>query len=196
LTTRSLTSNDTTTVRTYSYENGSDFKLLTGVTDERGVRYTTWTYDGQGRTISSEHAGGAEKTLVSYNADGSSTVTNALSKKTTYRFQVIQGVKRITAIEGEPSANCPNSNSTFTYDERGLLKTKTDNKGHVTTYDYNERGLEVSRTEAAGTAQARTITTEWHPEFFLPATVTEPDRITQYTYDAQGRQTSQSVIQR
>lgn len=184
------------TQRQFHYEDARDAKLLTGITDERGVRYATWSYDDQGRAISSEHADGAEKVSVSYNADGSSTITNELGKNTIYRFADIGGVKRVTAIEGEPSANCPNSNSTFTYDERGLLKTKTDNKGHLTTFDYNERGLEVSRTEATGTPQARTITTEWHPDWFLPVTVTEPTRITQYTFDAQGRQLSQSVTQR
>ncbi|BBP81496.1 hypothetical protein PHLH8_11380 [Pseudomonas sp. Pc102] len=190
------TANGIHSKRTYSYGVKSAPNLLTDITDERGIRYATWTYDDQGRAISSEHAGGAERTLVSYNADGSSTVTNALGKRTTYRFQTIQGIRRITAIEGEPSANCPNSNSTFTYDDRGLVKTRTDNKGNITTFDYNDRGLEVSRTEAFGTPQARTITTTWHPTLFLPATVTEPDRITTYSYDDQGRPLSQSVSQR
>ncbi|MDH0336616.1 DUF6531 domain-containing protein, partial [Metapseudomonas otitidis] len=131
------------TPRIYHYEDQHNANLLTGITDERGIRYATWTYDDQGRAISSEHAGGAEKVTVAYNADSSSTVTNALGKRTTYRFQTIQGIRRITAIEGEPSANCPNSNATFTYDDRGLVKTRTDNKGHVTTFDYNDRGLEV-----------------------------------------------------
>ncbi len=188
--------NGVVTSSKYSYEDPHNVGLLTGITDERGIRYATWTYDDQGRAISSEHAGGAERTLVSYNADGSSTVTNALGKRTTYRFQTIQGIRRITAIEGEPSANCPNSNSTFTYDDRGLVKTRTDNKGNVTTFDYNDRGLEVSRTEAFGTPQARTVTTEWHPTLFLPATVTEPDRVTSYSYDVQGRLTGQATTQR
>ncbi|WNF48421.1 DUF6531 domain-containing protein [Pseudomonas sp. SG20056] len=181
--------------RTFHYEDPRNNGWLTGITDERGVRYATWAYDDKGRAISSEHAGGVDKVMVSYNADGSSTVTNELGKNTVYRFTTISGTKRVVAVDGEASANCPNSNSTFTYDTRGLLKTKTDNKGHLTTYDYNARGLEVSRTEAAGTAQARTTTTEWHPTLFLPVTVTEPSRITTYTYDAQGRQLSQSVTQ-
>ncbi|MCU9951112.1 DUF6531 domain-containing protein [Pseudomonas sp. PDM13] len=182
--------------RTYHYDPTPGSRLLTGITDERGIRFATWTYDDQGRAISSEHAGGAERTLVNYNADGSSTVTNALGKRTTYRFQTIQGIRRITTIEGEPSANCPNSNSTFTYDDRGLVKTRTDNKGNVTRFDYNERGLEVSRTEAYGTPQARTVTTEWHPTLFLPVTITEPDRTTRYSYDTQGRLIGQTTTQR
>ena len=185
-----------TTERRFHYEDSRNNALLTGITDELGVRYATWRYDAQGRAISSEHAGGAEKMGVAYNSDGTVSVTNELGKVAKYRFQAIEGVKRISAIEGQPSANCPNSNSTFTYDGRGLLKTKTDNKGHLTTYTYNDRGLEVSRTEAVGTPQARTITTEWHPTLFLPVSVAEPSRITHYTYDDQGRQLSQSVTQR
>ncbi|MDH4580274.1 RHS repeat protein [Pseudomonas sp. BN415] len=187
LTSLSRTSSGTTSQRQFHYEDSNNNALLTGITDELNVRYATWKYDNQGRAISSEHADSAEKILVSYNPDGSTTITNELGKRTTYRFQVIQGIKRITAIEGEPSPNCPNSNSTFTYDQRGLLKTKTDNRGLTTTYDYNARGLESSRTEAAGTPQARTIVTDWHPTLFLPVTITEPDRITTYQYDEQGR---------
>ncbi|OPD89894.1 hypothetical protein AO966_04270, partial [Pseudomonas aeruginosa] len=55
-----------------------------------------------------------------------------------------------------------------------------DSRGNLTTYQYNARGLETSRTEAAGTAQARTITTDWHPTLFLPVQVSEPGRITRY----------------
>ncbi|MGH8352370.1 MAG: DUF6531 domain-containing protein [Pseudomonas sp.] len=182
--------------RQFHYEDPRNNALLTGLTDERGVRFTTWTFDDKGRATSSEHSGGAEHTQVAYNADGSSTVTNELGKSMVYRFVSIGGVKRVSAVEGEASANCPNSNSTFTYDARGLLKSKTDNKGHVTTYDYNERGLEISRTEAAGTPQARTISTEWHPTLFLPVTVTEPTRITTYSYDDQGRQLGQTIESR
>ncbi len=193
LITASKTTNGQTQVREYHYEVPSKPNLLTGITDERGVRYATWAYDDQDRAISSEHADGADKVTLTYNTDGSTTVTNELGKKATYRFETIQGIRRIVAIEGEPSPNCPNSNSSFTYDNRGLLKTKTDNKGILTTYDYNDRGLEVSRTEAAGTPQARTTTTTWHPTLFLPLTVTEAGRTTHYQYDNQGRQISQTT---
>lgn len=178
--------------RLFHYEITNKPNLLTGITDERGVRYATWTFDDQDRATSSEHAGGVEHRDVAYNADGSSTVTNEFGKKSIYRFVTIDGVKRVSAIEGEALGSCPMSNSTFTYDARGLLKTKTDNKGNVTTYDYNVRGLETSRTEASGTAQTRTTSTTWHATLNLPLTVTEPGRVTTYTYDAQGRQLSQA----
>lgn len=182
-----------TTQRQFHYEVAGKPDLLTGITDERGVRYATWTYDDQGRATSSEHAGGADHVGVAYNSDGTVSVTNELGKVAKYSFQYIKGVRRITLIQGEPSANCPNSNSSFTYDTNGLLKTKTDNKGYLTTYIYNARGLEISRTEASGTAQARTITTDWHPTLFLPLTVTEFGKVTQYQYDSLGRKLSYSV---
>ncbi|WP_262410510.1 DUF6531 domain-containing protein [Aquipseudomonas alcaligenes] len=196
LTSVTRTAGGQTTQRQFHYEDSRNNSWLTDITDERGVRYATWTYDDQGRATSSEHADGAEHVGVAYNSDGTVSVTNELGKVAKYSFQYIKGVRRITSIQGEPSPNCPNSNSSFTYDSNGLLKTKTDNKGYLTTYTYNSRGLEISRTEASGTPQARTITTEWHPTLFLPQTVTEPNRIIRYQYDNQGRQLSRTVEER
>lgn len=104
--------------------------LLTGITDERGVRYATWGYDDQDRAISSEHAGGADRVSLTYNSDGTVSVLNELGKVANHSFQYIKGVRRINCDDGESSPDCPSSNSTFTYDERVLLKTKTDNKGN------------------------------------------------------------------
>lgn len=103
-----------------------------------------------------------------------------------------------SAVVENPEAGCRagEHNSTYTYDERGLMKSRTDNKGNVTRFDYNERGLEVSRTEAFGTLQARTVTTERHPTLFLPTTITEPGRTTRYSYDVQGRLIGQTTTQR
>jgi YD repeat-containing protein len=47
---------------------------LTGIIDENGVRFASWSYDSSGRAISSEHTGGAEKVSLAYNADGTTTV--------------------------------------------------------------------------------------------------------------------------
>ncbi|WP_240997298.1 DUF6531 domain-containing protein [Pseudomonas viridiflava] len=182
--------------RIYHYEVDGKEGLLTGITDERGVRYATWSYDLQGRAITSEHSGGAGRVQVTYKSDAISSVVNELGKSTVYSFERIGGVKRIISIEGEPSPNCSVSNSRFTYNERGQVLTKTDAKGQITTYDYNGRGLETSRTEASGTTLARTVTTEWDPERFLPIRVTEPDRITTYGYDVQGREISRQSVPR
>lgn len=179
--------------RTYHYEDTREGGWLTGITDARNVRYVTWAYDAQGRVIRNELNNAQSRYLFSYNGNLSTTVTNPLGKQATYTFQTVAGAKRVSSLAGAASVNCPSSNSTFTYDGRGLIKTRTDNKGNVTTYDYNERGLEISRTDAAGTAQARTITTEWHPSLYKPTTITEPGRTLHFEYDAQGNQTSQTI---
>ncbi|NYZ70083.1 RHS repeat protein, partial [Endozoicomonas sp. SM1973] len=59
----------------YHYENGQFPLHLTGITDENGVRFATWTYDNQGRAISSEHAGGKEKVSLEFHDNNATTVT-------------------------------------------------------------------------------------------------------------------------
>jgi YD repeat-containing protein len=176
--------------RSFIYDG--DSTLLTGITDERGIRHVTWVYDNQGRALSSEKQNGAGKVAIAYNSDGTVTVTNELGKQTLFHLELINGARHITKIEGEPTANCPESNASYTYDERGQMLSKTDAKGLVTTYTYNDRGLETTRTQASGTPQARTTTTTWHATFNLPLTVTEGGQVTTYTYDTQGRQTSRT----
>ncbi len=182
------------TIRKYHYENTSFPDALTGITDENGVRYATWVYDDEGRAISSEHANGVDKTTFSYNTDGTTTVTNPLGKQTTYHFTTIQGVRKVTQVEGHPTASCEGANKAYSYDANGNVISKTDWNGVTTTYTYDmARNLELTRTEAVGTAQERTITTEWHAQFRLPTKITEPNRITEYSYDAQGRRLSSKV---
>jgi YD repeat-containing protein len=79
------------TSKTYHYENTAFPHALTGITDENGNRFATYTYDAQGRATSTEHAGGAERASLTYNADGT-TVTDALNTARTYHFQTILGV--------------------------------------------------------------------------------------------------------
>ena len=84
--------------REYHYEDSRNPRLLTGITDERGIRYATWSYDDQGRGISSEHAGGVEKINIIYNSDGTATVVNEFGKSAVYKFAFVSNMKRI--IEG------------------------------------------------------------------------------------------------
>jgi YD repeat-containing protein len=183
--------------RTYTYSNTSRARLLASITDERGIQQARWSYDNLGRAIASEHAGGTQHIDITYSDDNKTiTVVNEFRKLTKYHFSTFNGIKRITSVEGEPSPNCPASNASYTYTERGLVLTKADAKGFITTYTYNDRGLETSRTEASGTPQARVTTTEWDPTRFLRTKVVEPTRTTVYTYDDQGRETSRQVSAR
>ena len=181
------------TQRVYHYEDPRFPTYLTGITDERGVRYATWTYDDQGRAISSEHAGGTDKTLLAFNADGSTTVTNPLGKQTTYHFADIAGARRVTQVEGHATPSCEGANQNYTYTPEGWIESKTDWKGNTTTYSYNTLGQEISRTEAFGTPDARTITTEWHPDFYVKTREVEGGRETLYTYNNNGRLLSSDI---
>ncbi|NID05885.1 RHS repeat protein [Luteibacter jiangsuensis] len=185
-----------TTTRTYLYEVADNPTLLTGLIDERGVRFASWSYDDQGRAISSEHAGGAEKVTITYVDDATTKVTNALGHTVTYTYTVAAGTRRMSHVQGEPVPGCPISNSSFTYDARGQIATKTDALGHVTAFEYDAQGRETSRTEAQGTPEERVITTAWDGTSFRPKTVTTPERVTTYTYDTKGRLSSTSVAAR
>lgn len=161
---------------------------LTGVIDESGNRFVTWQYDTKGRAVSSQHAGGVEKTTITYNADGSSKVTDALGNTHSYSFNTLFGVVKPTAVTGVPIPNT--GGKSFTYDANGFVASRTDWNGNVTTYVNDNRGQELSRTEASGTAQARTINTVWHSTWHLPIQITEPsgvagvNRVTTLAYDS------------
>ena len=183
-----------TSTRTYLYGDSRNALWLTGITDERGIVDSSWTYDDQGRATSSQHADGADLTSLAYNSDGTTTVTNALGNSVTFTYQVIQGAKRITHIAGQQTASCPASNASYTYTDDGQVHTVTDALGHVTEYTYDGLGRLVTQVEAQGTPQERTTTTTWNATWpYLRASVTTPDRTTSFGYDDQGRLTSTTV---
>lgn len=179
--------------RIYHYEDARFPTALTGITDERNKRFASWIYDDLGRAISSEHAGGAEKTLLNFNEDQSTTVTNSLGKKTTYFYSFVAGMLRVIKVEGESTSSCVGANKNYSFTTEGWLASKTDWRGVKTTYQYNSLGQEVSRTEAAGTLQSRTILTQWHPSLYLITKITEPRKETSYTYDSEGHLISTTV---
>ena len=185
----------TISTRKYFYKDGpSKQPLLTSIIDERGIEFARWEYDNLGRAIKSEHANGAGRTLISYFGDGDSAeITNELGRVTKYEFINIDGTRHISAINGEPSLNCPSSNSTFTYTTGGQLSSHVNAEGILTEFKYNERGLEIRRTEASGTLAPRTTVTEWHPIHPLPTKVITTNKTTSYEYDERGRQTRKTI---
>lgn len=64
--------------------------------------------------------------------------------------------------------------------------SRTDFNGVTTTYQYDlARNLETQRIEAAGTPAARTIRTQWHPDWRLATRIAEPLKITTHVYNGQ-----------
>jgi len=180
------------TTRSYLYDDPSAPGLLSGLIDENGQRFATWGYDSQGRAVSSEHAGGADATSVSYNADGSVSVTNALGHVQTYTFMRRNGILKVDTVEGAPCSGFVGGTESRSYDSSGMLSEITDRAGQRRAYRYNDRGLETSRVDDDGA----TITTTWHGEYALPLTITGPESVTTFTYDERLRLTSKTVAER
>ena len=169
------------TKQLYTYVNTTD---LASLTDENGTVFASWTYDSQHRATSSQHAGGAEKTLLAYDTDTQRTVTNALGQQTVYTFTVLQGVPKITKIARTATATVPAATQTFTYDANGYTATQTDWNGTVTSYVNDLHGNPTSITEAFGTPQARTTTITYVGR--QPGRIVAPRLTTVFTYDAYG----------
>lgn len=196
-----------TKVRGYRYIQGpagiNPQSLLTGIIDENGVQFATFSYTN-GLVVSTERAGGAGKvTLVNSTAAGIRNVTvtrfvsAAQSIARTYTYQSIVGISSLTGIAGLPCPSC--GPQAATYDANANVSSRTDWNGNRTNYAYDlARNLETLRTEgltAVGgtTPQTRTVTTEWHPGFRLVNRVAEPLRITTNAYDASGNLLSKSL---
>jgi YD repeat-containing protein len=188
------------TVRTYHYNEAAQINsgtacpglpsglpnALTGITDENGDRFATWSYDCQSRATSSQHALGVDHYAFSY-APGTTTIVDPLGTSRTLAVQPRLGVFKSNGTTQPAASGVGTVSNSNGYDANGNVASRTDFNGNVTHYSYDlTRNLETSRSEAFGTAQARTITTQWHPAFRLPAKVAEPLRITSYVYNGDG----------
>jgi YD repeat-containing protein len=179
--------------RQYVYENTQFVHALTGIVDENGNRFATWSYDANGNAIMSEHAGGVEEVTLTYPSTTTSIATDVGGATRTYSTLAVNGIAKAGSVAETCGSNCVRTR-TMTYDADGNIASRTDYNGNVTNYAYDlTRDLEISRTEAAGTAQARTITTQWHATYRLPLVVTEPGRTTTYTYDNSGNRLTKTI---
>jgi RHS repeat-associated protein len=176
-----------TSKQSYVYENRDLPFALTGVIDEDGNRYASWSYDWLGRATSIEHAGGANLTKVAYDvADRSRTVTNSLGAQTVYKYDVVHGRERVTEVDRLATRDVPAAVRRIAYDANGFVAEKTDWNGHVKKYVNDSRGLPTRISEAVGTPDERTTVIEWHPKFHLPTKIATLGLTTSFSYDASG----------
>ena len=203
--------------RTYHYNESaytSNTNLpnaLTGITDENGVRFATYTYDTQGRAIVTEHAGGVERYVLGYSSDGSYTlVTDPLGSQYTHHFQTILGVAKSTGQSQPAGSGCSTASSQISYDVNGNAISRADFNGNKTCYAFDvSRNLEIARVEgvdstgncpgdlisytpASGSSE-RKILTDWHADYRLPVRITEAGRETGFVYDTHGNVTQQQI---
>jgi RHS repeat-associated protein len=173
----------------YEYGNAALPNALTGIVDENGNRYATWKYDSTGRGTSSEIGTGANAMLtsVTYNADGTTTVTNALGEADTYTFTTLQYVSKTAQINRGGIGTVLPATEMFSYDANGYLASATDWNGNETTYVNDSHGDPLTVTEAVGSPVQRTTTIVYDPTFvLLPDSITTPDVNATFNYDSSG----------
>jgi RHS repeat-associated protein len=171
----------------YIYDDTSLPFALTGITDENGDRYATWTYDTTGRGLTSKHGTGADLVTITYdNATGNRTVTNALGQSETYKFTVQQNLPKVTEIDRAATSTTAAATKTLTYDSNGYTATETDWNGDSTHYTNDAKGQPTSITEAYGTAVARTTGITYHATFHVPTQIVTDGLQTGFTYSGTG----------
>jgi RHS repeat-associated protein len=172
---------------------------LTGIIDENGGRYATIQYSGNGQAVASQLAGGVDQyqldiyTVMGYIYNGQEAegyYTDPLGTQEAYYYQTLNGVAKYRWIW----PLCPTCAAGINYDANGNISAYWDAKLNETVYSYDlTRNLETSRTEAYGTAQARTITTQWDANWRQPDLITEPAQAIAYSYDPMGNVLTKSV---
>jgi len=191
--------------KTYLYENYTGHNplihALTGIIDERGIRYATFEYDTYGRATASYHAGGAQRVNITYYNNGSRTVTDSLGRSTTYNTEPQFGVPLITRAIGPGCSTCGASNASYQYDPANSNLLQETVNGVITQYgNYNALGRYGYKIEAVGTPQERRTDYTYDARFPNKiATITKPSvnpgqhKVTTYTYDNFGNRTSMTI---
>ncbi|WP_428000315.1 RHS repeat-associated core domain-containing protein [Acidovorax sp.] len=165
--------------------------LLAGIKDENNTRFSTYTYDAQGWAIATEKANGADR----YEVPSRNQVRDPLGTQRSYNFQVYGNYLAYKGSSHPPlfPDELPQSTST-TVNAQGLTESYGDHENAYTSFGWDvPRRLPVRITNAADSALARNTYITWHPQWRLPLTITEPGRLTTYTYDALGNPLTQTI---
>jgi len=111
-------------VRQYHYEHPAHKNALTGITDERGVRYITYSYDANGKAVGEVLADGVESYGLTFGTN-STIVTDPLGTQRTYNFQTILGVVKNTGVSQPGGSGCGPAAEAMTYDANGNVSSRT-----------------------------------------------------------------------
>jgi RHS repeat-associated protein len=180
---------------TYLYENAALPATLTGIVDENGARYLSWSYDSTGRVLTSSLGNGANITTIVYNdTDGSRTATNALGEQELFKFATLQSVPKVIEIDRLASATTTAATSTFSYDSNGYTARSVDWNGNITEYMHDVHGQPISVDEGAGSSQTRITTITYHPTFHLPLQIVTAGLTTNFSYDASGELLTKTLL--
>ncbi|MCM5681570.1 RHS repeat protein [Schlegelella sp. S2-27] len=157
----------------FLYENTTHPWALTGILDEHNARTVTYGYDTEGRAISTEAAGGADKFSVTWGTAPRWQVSETYDEQAgviwrdhrwlqpqgtqvtlpngqTVDLQVasVQGTSRLTSQSQPAGAGCAASTRTTEYDTLGNAVRRDDFTGKRVCFAHDlSRNLETTRVE-------------------------------------------------
>ena len=174
------------THQTYSYGNTSFPTALTGITDENGHSYASWTYDSSGRGATSQFAGGVNFTSVTYfDNNGNRNVAGPLGIHETYQFVPLQGAPKVVEIDRASNGTVAAASEFLNYDSSGYLATAYDWNGNQTDYTNNSHGLPTQIIYASGSAVTHTTNITYDTTWArLAKTIATPGVTVTNTYDS------------
>lgn len=179
-----LTNNPT---EQYHFENTFYPYALTGITDAKKVRYSTWGYDSHGLAISSQHALNTDLISVTYDTTTNNIdVSNSLNNQKQVEFNT-KG--RASMVIGK---SCSTSGQkglvTFLYDNSGREIKRTDENGHITRTTYGSFNTVSQIKTAADTPLQQVTTIAYDVPLRLPNQITHPNGLIEnFTYGSNGR---------
>ncbi|MCU7905165.1 MAG: DUF2235 domain-containing protein [Candidatus Thiodiazotropha sp. (ex Epidulcina cf. delphinae)] len=183
--------------RIYHYDDPHDRHNLTGITDERGVRYAGWAYDARDRAILSTHAGRVGQVTLDFSTAGETRVTDSQGKLSTYRTEIRDGIALVTAIHGPGCSPCGQGDVSYRYNARLQLTELATRDGITRRYEYDAQGRTTAVTrQTADSAPRRIARYEYADETALqPSALIRPsvnptgERRIDYRYNPRGQTT-------
>jgi len=191
---------------TYTYNSiTSSSPYLTEVRNHLGELITSYSYDAQGRPISTARAGGVNKFVLDYTTSSTWVVVGqptGVGVTRAYAFTKPLGRRLINRVH----TSCPTCTPTDTWYKHdanlNLIEESTGNSKSCFSFD-NSRNLELSRIDGAdssfdcatmnGGIFKRRIATTWDTSFRLPSEKRTYDfannlvSLTAWTYNSRGQ---------
>ena len=178
----SVTKSGVATTYGYVAIGWTGLPYLTSIAHD-GVAYATFGYDTRGRATSTEHAGGVDRHVVNYGADGSNVnVTTPQGGNIQFQFQTRLGVQvptqrvesgtgGVTIAAGNVYDTKSNVSSRRRGDQLTCLYYDTDWLRVIARYDYPAATTAQCPTTgalAAASTRLRSETTVWDTALDLP----------------------------
>ena len=174
----------------YGYEDPLDAHNLTEKRNALDHLLNSWSYDAQDRCESSFSREG--KTVsIDYVSASQVEITDGYGTLRTYTIGTIDGLKRLTAMQGAPGAAYSDSNAVrWQYDSEMRLAEIEYAGGSINRYqDYDSRGNPRTQILAAGSPQERVISATYHPAMNVKLSQSEASvlsggsKVTVWDYD-------------